>query len=89
MYLQLAELRIPLIHVAQILLWKKSTGYLILKLNSHLAKKIIWFNESTLKMIENVLYLILKAVFIFKIFKFLSWLFSYVETLFSFSRFLP
>ena len=51
-----------------------------MKLNSHLPKKIIiCFNERPLKMMKNVFYLVLKALFIFKIFKFLSWYFDYVE----------
>ena len=47
---------------------------LMLKSDSHLPKKflIICFNESLLKMIKNVFYFILKALFVFKIFKFLS-----------------
>ena len=35
--------------------------------------------ESPLKMMKNVFYLILKALFVLKIFKFLSWLFGHVE----------
>ena len=40
-------------------------------------KKIIYFNESSLKMMKNAF--ILKALFVHKIFKILSWLFSNVE----------
>ena len=51
-----------------------------LKSDSHLPKKsFICFNESPLKMMKNAFYFILKVFFIFKIFKFLSWLFSYIE----------
>ena len=46
----------------------------ILKSASHLPKKIIfiWFNESPLKMMKNAFYFIIKALFILKIFTFLS-----------------
>ena len=37
------------------------------------------FIESPLQMMKNVFYFILKAYFVFKIFKFLSWLFRNVE----------
>ena len=37
------------------------------------------FNESSLKMMKNVFYFILKVLFILKIFKFLSWYFVHVE----------
>ena len=51
-----------------------------LKSDSHLPKKsFIWFNESPLKLMKNAFYFILKVFFVFKIFKFLSWLFSYIE----------
>ena len=36
--------------------------------------QIIYFNESSLKMMKNVFYLFLKALFVLKIFKFLPWL---------------
>ena len=54
-----------------------------LKLYSHLRKNFFtYFNESPLKMMKNVFYFILKAFFVFKIFKFLSWHFGNVgETL--------
>ena len=41
------------------------------------SKKIcfICFNESLLKIMENAFYFILKALFVFKIFKFLPWFF--------------
>ena len=46
-----------------------------LKSGSHIPKKIyiICFIESPLKMMKNSFYLILKAIFLLKIFKFLSW----------------
>ena len=51
-----------------------------MKSNSHLPKKIIiCFNERLLKMLKNVFYLTLKALFVFKMFKFLSWYFDHVE----------
>ena len=45
------------------------------------SKKIcfICFIESPLKMMKNAFYFTLKALFVFKIFKFLSWLFGHVE----------
>ena len=44
-------------------------------------KKIcfICFDESLLKMVKNPFHLILKAFFVLKIFKFLSWLFVHLE----------
>ena len=44
------------------------------KSDSHLPKKILFicFNDSPLKMMKNVFYFILKALFALKIFKFLS-----------------
>ena len=52
-----------------------------LKLDCHLPKKnvIICFNDSLSKMMKNAIYLILKALFVFKIFKFLSSLFGHVK----------
>ena len=35
--------------------------------------------ESPLKIMENAFYFTLKALFVLKIFKFLSWLFGHVE----------
>ena len=40
---------------------------------------LICFNESPLKIMENTFYFILKALFVFKIFKFLPWRFGHVE----------
>ena len=52
-----------------------------LKPDSHIPKKIIFicFIESPLKMMKNAFYLILKALFVLKIFKFLSWHFGHAE----------
>ena len=49
--------------------------------DSHLPKKffIICLNHSPSKMMKNAFYIILKALFVLKIFKFLSWLFRHVE----------
>ena len=49
-----------------------------LKLGSHLQKKLCYLIESPLKMMKNVFYFILKALFILKIFRFLSQLFGHV-----------
>ena len=45
------------------------------------SKKIvfIYFNDSPLKIIRKAFYFILKALFVLKIFKFLSWLFGHVD----------
>ena len=52
-----------------------------LKSDSHLSKKksYICFTESPLKIMKNAFHLILKALFVLKIFKFLSWLFGHVR----------
>ena len=52
-----------------------------LKSDSHRPKIfiIICFNVSPSKMMKNAFYFILKALFVLKIFKFLSWLFGHVE----------
>ena len=39
----------------------------------------ICFNDSPSKMKKNTFYFTLKALFVLKVFKFLSWLFGYVE----------
>ena len=39
---------------------------------------LICFNDSSSKMMKNAFYFILKALFILKIFRFLSWLFGHV-----------
>ena len=55
-------------------------GNLPVKSDSHLPKKdFICFNGSPSKMMKNTFYFILKALFVLKIFKFLSWLFGHVE----------
>ena len=52
----------------------------ILKSDSHLPKKIffICFNNSPSRMMKKAFYLLLKALFVLKIFNFLSWLFGHV-----------
>ena len=53
-----------------------------LKSDSHLPKKknfIIWFNDSSARSMKNAFYSILKALFVLKILKFLSWHFCHVE----------
>ena len=40
---------------------------------------VICFIERPLKMMKNAFYFILNALFVLKIFKFLSWLFGHVE----------
>ena len=57
------------------------TYVLSLKLDSDFPKKFcfICFIESSFKMMKNAFYLILKALLVLKILKFLSWLFGHVE----------
>ena len=51
-----------------------------LKSYSHLPNSFfICFNDSPSKLMKNAFYFILTALFAFKIFKFLSWLFRHVE----------
>ena len=50
-----------------------------IKVGSHLPKKKKFINDSPSKMMKNDFYFILKALFVLKIFKFLSWLFGHVE----------
>ena len=52
-----------------------------LKLDSHLPNNffIVCINDSPSKMLKNAFYFILKALFVFNIFKSLSWLFAHVE----------
>ena len=54
---------------------------MLLKSDSHLQKNfiIICLNNSLSKMMKNAFYFILKALFVLKIFKFLSWLFGHAE----------
>ena len=53
---------------------------LYLKADSHFPKKVyfISFSESSLKRTKNAFYSIWKALFVLKIFKFLSWLFAHI-----------
>ena len=44
------------------------------------------FSESPLKLMKKIFYFILKALFVLKIFKFLSWLFGHVEKTTSLER---
>ena len=55
----------------------RTTPNVLSKLESHLAETncAICSTESPLKMMKNVVYFILKAIFVLKICKFLSWLF--------------
>ena len=47
--------------------------------SDYLSKKIVIFIiESVLKMMKNSFYLILKDLFVYKIFELLSWLFGHV-----------
>ena len=39
----------------------------------------IWLDESLLKLMKNAFYSILKALFVLKIFEFLSWPFGHIE----------
>ena len=54
--------------------------YLTIKVGLSPSKKIcvIFLIESPLKMMKNAFYFILKALFVFKLFKFLSRLFGHV-----------
>ena len=58
----------------------KRTSNIYLKSDSHLPKKVcmICFIKSPLKLMKNAFYFISKALFVLKIFKFLSWLFGHV-----------
>ena len=40
---------------------------------------LICFNDSPSKMMKNAFYFILKALFVLKIFKFLSWIFVHLD----------
>ena len=54
--------------------------FLLLMSNYHLPKKSFYLlNESPLKVMKNAFYFVLKALFVLKIFKFLSLLFGHVE----------
>ena len=53
---------------------------IMLKSYSHPQKNcVICFNENPIKVMKNAFYFTLKALFVLKIFKFLSWLFGHVE----------
>ena len=52
-----------------------------LKSDSELPKKIIYVTKNPLKMMENAFYCILKALFVFNIFKFLSGRFDHKKRL--------
>ena len=58
-----------------------ANALVIIKSDSHLPKKvfIIYFNDCPSKMMKNSFYFILKALFVLKIFNFLSRLFGHVE----------
>ena len=57
----------------------KTSVFLNLKSGSHLPKKfVICLIESPLKIMKNTFYFLLKALFVLKIFKFLSRLFGHV-----------
>ena len=58
-----------------------STSLSILKSNSDLPKKkmFISFNDNSSKTMKNAFCLILKALFVLKMFKTLSWLFGDLE----------
>ena len=64
--------------------WKKdylvSFKYRVLKVGLSPSKKVcvICQSENSLKMMKNAFYFVLKAFFVLKIFKLLSWLFGYV-----------
>ena len=59
----------------QVIIWKKKNS---VKGGVEGLRKF-WINESPLKMMKNAFYFTLKALFVLKIFKFLSWLFGHVE----------
>ena len=58
----------------------KFSSVILLKVGLLSSKNIcvICLIESSLKMMKNAFYFILKALFVLKIFKFLSWLFGQV-----------
>ena len=55
--------------------WFTGQNWLKVRLSSSKKNYLICFNESVLKMMKNAL----KALFVFKIFRFFPWLFSYVD----------
>ena len=65
---------VPCLVITAVTLWQ------LMYLSLWVARKPqLLITESSLKMVENAFYFTLKALFAFKIFKFLSWLFGHVE----------
>ena len=60
------------VNFGMILLWRVSSRNLTFQKNV-----FIFFIDSPSKMMKNAFYYILKALFVLKIFKFLSWLFEH------------
>ena len=60
-------------------MYKEQVYLLKVGLSPYKEKYFICFSESPLKMMKNAFYFILKALFVLKIFKFLSWFFGHVE----------
>ena len=55
-------------------------GFYGIKVGLSPSKKNFYcLNESPLKMTENAFYFTIKAFFVLKVFKYLSWLFGHVE----------
>ena len=52
----------------------------LLKSDLHIPKKncVTCFHEGPLKMMKNAFYFMIKALFVLKVFKFLSWYFGHV-----------
>ena len=60
---------------------------LLLRQDPHVPKKMFYIIQwKPFKMMKSALYFILKALFVFKIFKFLSWIFGYAEKTASLDR---
>ena len=53
-------------------------NYYFIQTNLLTAFFSIYFNESALKIVKYTLYFMLKALFIFELFTFLSWYFGYL-----------
>ena len=58
---------------------KSNHDTLKVRLSPSKKKFFICFNDSLSKIMKNAVYFILKALFVLKIFEFLSWLFGHVE----------
>ena len=73
--------RTPLSILADHLLVFLENAFSIFKVELSPSKKIFFvcFKESPLKMMKNTFYFTLKALFVLKIFTFLSWIFGHVE----------